>query len=80
MRYVFLNTTLAQIQALELRKVPEAMVREALKKSLQACKEMLQNYLDTAQIPEYSTLTSSLFNGGDNSVSLNDGFIYSLCM
>lgn len=53
-RYVFLNTTLAQIHALESGTAPEPLVRKVLKESLQSCQSMLQNYIDTAQLPEYS--------------------------
>ncbi|KAG6356930.1 hypothetical protein INS49_014805 [Diaporthe citri] len=77
-RYVFLNTTLAQIRALGTGNPPEATAREALKDSLQACRNMLEQYIHTAQLPEYSPLTSGLFDVENNQVLSNDELFNSL--
>lgn len=68
-RYVFLNTTLAQIHALETGNAPEPLIRKVLKDSLLSCQNMLQNYIDTAQLPEYSPY--SLVNMDNNELLYN---------
>jgi hypothetical protein len=75
-RYVFLNTTLTQIHALDTDQPPEPMIREALKSSLKSCQAMLQLYIETAQLPDYSP--QSILNMENNHVFSNDELYKSL--